>query len=78
MTAEDYILIMLLCDGMASDEELLALFAVDALSDVTQESEHKKYECFNLANFGSVEFKKFFHFKKKRHPNIMYPPENSR
>ena len=70
LNAEDYMMLALVTDGVLSDDELLAFFALDSLCSATQHGEHKKYDRFNIDSIGPIEFKKFFHFERKDIPRL--------
>ncbi len=70
LNAEDYMMLALLTDGVLSDDELLAFFAIDTLCSSEKQSEHKKYNRFSIDAIGPVEFRKFFRFEKKDIPRL--------
>ncbi len=70
LIAEDYVMLAVLTDGVQSDDELLAFFAIDTLCSSEHQSEHKKYQCFNIDAIGPTEFRKFFRFEKKDIPRL--------
>ncbi len=65
LTADDYAMMSVMCDGLLKDDELLCLFALDTLCTAECDSEHKRYSRFNPELFGPAEFWKYFCFEKK-------------
>ncbi len=65
LTADNYVMMMTLAEGLMSDDELMCFFALDTLCAAESESEHKKYARFSLNPFGTAEFRKYFRFEKK-------------